>query len=364
MFQKAGVKLLDTYVKAGAFTRVSEGDRLNMRMMILENMKEEGFYKYKDLLDRYVEGINDKINDASVLESDDPPFPRGSEPFWEEAIPGLKKFLPSWAVPGNSATGFLASKLIHIGVDALVGDAPTMTIQQKIMFKALISTYFSDDNKMFPISTNMDSVLFAEEIPRELDTSSEYYRLRQQRQRKSGTPKKVKKKLNVKNLFAAALSGSGPFMLKILQSVSTDNSESIGDFSVSEITAKVFSEVPAMTPEETTFVLDNLDIPEELIVEQKYIGSASIAQAHFASYKKDEEAKTRYYVMKIIKPMYAFYYLCELDFLLSKTWKAISYYAQRAVDKEFPGDEGRYKIIIETMQTVVIIFLQRICQRI
>ena len=335
-------KLLSKIISISTFERVSEENRLKMRSIILEDMNRNGFHKYRQELNRYTSTISEKLRSSEVLMSDSPPF--GNNTFWDNAIPELKKFIPRGI--GNSATAFMSSKIIGVGIDAIVGDSPSMTIQQKIMFKSLLSTYFSDSYKMFPVSTNMDSVLFAKVLPKEADSINDPDSV-------TG-PKKVNAKVDLKRMFTSALSGSGPFMLKILQSVSTKNDKKIGKIKVSEITKSVFSNVPPMTTEETNFVIRNLGLPERFDISRDVLGSASIAQAHYMYLQK--QGKTKSYVIKMIKPMYAFYFLCELDFILTETWKRIPIYAREAVDREYEGDNGRYEIVLKQCRQLLLFF--------
>jgi serine/threonine protein kinase len=97
---------------------------------------------------------------------------------------------------------------------------------------------------------------------------------------------------------------------------------------VSEITKDIFSTVPALTSEEAALVVGSFPIDSSYVnppyYHEKVLGSASIAETH-QTYSNEFQQQA---VMKFIKPIYAYYFLCEINFLLADAWKTIPTYSR------------------------------------
>jgi hypothetical protein len=293
-----------------------ESELEGMRMQILEEMKDKTFDHYLKQMYKFRDESDEVLRSDSKILDDDYWTKPGSlceKPYWTQQSPELKstfKLDKSRSGTVTISTQLLSEKY----VEQLIGTADWMTIQQKILFKTMILTYFKSNLRLLPIHLNMDFTF--------LKAKS-----------KTSALSPLEK---VKSLFKSLLSGAGPFILKILQQINTANDSKIdGKISVSDITKDIFSMVPPLTKQETEFVLGSFDIDQSYVTEPNYspkvLGSASIAETHKTfSEQYDQKA-----VLKFIKPIYAYYFLCELNFLLSDAWKEIR--------KQSKGDEKHIK---------------------
>jgi hypothetical protein len=93
-----------------------------------------------------------------------------------------------------------------------------------------------------------------------------------------------------------------------------------------KITESVFSSIMPMTAGELKVVRDNLDVSDEYKdFKDESIGSASIGETHVCvDYQNSPIA-----VLKFIKPVSAWLFLCEVDFLLTTVWPRLKDNAQR-----------------------------------
>jgi len=246
-------------------------------------------------------------------------------------------------------------------VNTLVGDADWMTPQQILLFKACIGSYFLNSQKLWPVFANMDlayrnrtkSVLEQEETEKsgfhetKINDISQYH-LEQMKKvfeiskKPTGMFDSIRKlqflnwfKDNIKDqgmaVLKAALAGAGPFILKILQQINNTNDTVLPDGTrVRDITDAVFKDVPSMPIKEYNLVKNSLRIKDVYKdnVKPKTLGSASIAEAHLT---KDSAGETA--IIKFLKPIYAYYFLCECDFLLTVAWKKIRVLAEQQVEK-------------------------------
>lgn len=112
----------------------------------------------------------------------------------------------------------------------------------------------------------------------------------------------------------AYISGAGPFLIKTLQQVSNGLKP---NNPLKTITEAVFSSIMPMTAGELKV------IREELNVRTKYknfkedaIGAASIGETHVCV----DDQNSPIAVLKFIKPVSAWLFLCEVDFLLTTVW--------------------------------------------
>jgi hypothetical protein len=293
-----------------------------IRMDILKEMKEKGFSYYSKKMNSIVEKINTiMLNENDILDDDYWINNNKKNPFWQKESPKLyekyktKKMYRLGLFEPSGISSISTLLLSAKYVDDFIGNASWMTIQQTILFKTLISLYFKNNVRLWPIHLNMDLTFSKMQTYVKTILSSE------------GGNEKIKTVDYTKDLLKSMLAGSGPFILKILQQINTSNENKIGkNIKVSEITSDIFSNVPNLTLEENNFILENLDINPSYIqkMNPKTLGSASIAETHLTfSDEYNVEA-----VMKFIKPIYAYYFLCEVDFLLTDAWKKLSEFAQ------------------------------------
>lgn len=301
-FMKLTQIITDTTLTAAYSFKDADLER--MRMQIIEEMKKKTFDHYLKQMYKFRDESNNVLHSDSKILDDNYWTKPGSlceNPYWTKQSPELKSIFK--LDKSRSGTVTISTKLLSEKyVEQLIGTADWMTIQQKILFKTMILTYFKSNIRLLPIHLNMDFTFL------------------KAKSKTSALPALEQ----VKNLFKSLLSGAGPFILKILQQINTSNDSKIdGKISVSDITKDIFSMVPPLTKQETEFVLGSFNIDESYVTEPNYkpkvLGSASIAETHKTFSKKyDQKA-----VLKFIKPIYAYYFLCELNFLLSDAWKEI-----------------------------------------
>ena len=284
---------------------------LGIRRNILETMKEKTFdhymaqmYMIRDAAVQLVANENTLANDDTYWEKMD----FFKKPYWMSESPYLNELYTRnkglFNMPPTSTTTSVTNIImsdVHVG--KLMGVADWMTIQQKILFKTIITTYFRKNTRLWPVHLNMDFTFMESR-----DKAS---------QKDDGNIE------SLKTLFKSLLSGSGPFILKILQQINTSNKSTIaGKISVAELTSDIFTKVPGLTPSEVEFVTQSFDIAPSYLTQMspKILGSASIAEIH-ETYSDEFKMPA---VLKFIKPLYAYYFLCELNFLLTDVWKEIA----------------------------------------
>jgi len=360
-----------------------------IRMHILEEMRNKGFPHYLGQMQHIVNSFP-SLSEDDILNDD---LWKRQAPYWQTESPWMYKLYRSKKLkrlglvePGGITT---ATSLLMKGpfVQNLVGDPYWMTIQQKILFKTMIRTYFSNNARLFPIALNMDFVylmmgqptsqiplphtLTQEEIDQRVAEWKPPQMLEISRQSKSTMRsltrtmrQKYRESLEAANklsdtarkevrimerVFKSALGGAGPFILKVLQQVNTANENKIdGKLSVAELTKDIFSNIPALTPLESEFVFANMNIPKTYLenMNPQVLGSASIAEAHIT---RNSEIGVDA-IIKFIKPMYAYYFLCEVDFFLTTFWKALRQSVEAAA-KDLTGEDRAIKSRVWLLQT-------------
>lgn len=275
----------------------------NMRFLVLEDMKTKTSAYYLDQM-KAIGARIDKVmtDDHQILNDDYWDIIKPDQPYWQKETSNLET--PS--SPGNISLSHHV--LTKDRVEKLVGDASWMTIQQKILFKTLVLGYFRKNERLWPVHLNMDYAFLRNQSALETADSLPQRAL---------------------ILFQSLLSGAGPFMLKVFQQINTSNDQTLdGGIKVSDLAKNVFGSVPPLTNAESDLVKGNISF--FLPSSQKYIknmkaqtlGSASIAETH-----ETHDAKNRKAIIKIIKPIYAYFFLCEVDFLLRDAWKGLREYS-------------------------------------
>lgn len=283
----------------------------SIRMKLLTEMYTNRFSHYIEQMDKLKNEI-DKVmlDDESVLDATY--WSKGSmrDIYWTKESPNLKSLMSR----NSSVTQVIGPFLQPSIVDRLIGDASWMTIQQKILFKSILGTYFKANNRLRPVQLNMDFAL-----------------LKAQSQLKSDITLSTKDFLI--SIFKSALSGSGPFILKVLQQINTGNDAVLpGGVRVSDVASDIFTKVPGLSTAETAFIMDKLitsgNIDRSYLDQPNYnprlLGSASIAETH-ESYSEKYDIPV---ILKFIKPIYAYYFLCECNFLLTDCWKVVAVHSK------------------------------------
>ena len=306
----------------------------DIRMIILRQMAQKGFNHYVEQMKTLNEYMNEAFEDSDKVVDNDY-FSKSicRDSYWYKETPELakiydrKKSIFSEPVGITSITTAILS---DNAVKQLIGSASWMTVQQVIVFRSLISSYFVNNERLWPVHLNMDLTFLQMrgDIKTESKTNNTNIEL-------------------IRNIFRAILSGSGTFILKILQQINTSDSgggDGDGDnnatFRLADIAQDVFTNVPGLSPEELKFITNEFNIPKTYIenMNPQILGSASIAETH-----KSWNEQYGTVILKFIKPLYAYYYLCECNFLLTETWKKIG----KMVNDEFSSPTDRHNYTIQ-----------------
>lgn len=290
------------------------GDLARMRMMILEEMKDKTFSHYVSQMDDFRKAIDKVIiSDEDILNNNYWSDGLCKLPYWQTESPEIHKIYNRKRFRGTNgnAISFATKVISEDYVNQLLGNAYWMTEQQKVLFKTMLFTYFKTSERLWLVHLNMDFAFFNKMNDLNQKLKNE----------EPKNPTDV-----AKQIFKSLLSGSGSFILKILQQINTNNESTVGGFSVSEIAKDIFTTVPSLSDSERKFVVDAFDIDPSYIssMDPKVLGSASIAEAHKTFSQKYELDA----VMKFIKPIYAYYFLCEINFLLTDAWIAIAKFSR------------------------------------
>jgi hypothetical protein len=158
-----------------------------------------------------------------------------------------------------------------------------MSVQQRVFFSTVLAMYFKPAPSMIPIQ------------------AWHAYNI-----------------ANSDNFMYDYITSGGPMMIKIIQQFGSSDI-SIHGYPVTEYVSQSFENTPGLLEPERTMVINHLINTEILSTgdNYKFFASASIAQA-IKVLGKDER------MIKIIKPMSAFYFLCEVDFLLTEVWSELT----------------------------------------
>lgn len=335
-----------------------------IRERLLSRIKKQNysFYwkKLKDL-DEKLKAVLDKGSTNPELMDDTVWLKEFRKVWWRENFPFLNDTISKLTVPPVfTFAPAVVSKLFPGLLNKIVGEAEWYTPAVLVVFKLLLLTYFSNKERLIPVSLNMD-MTFRE---RKRDNGARFM---------SG----------LQNQFSAALSGSGPFMLKVLQQMTNltseppknekicatmrrdkkDTNASKGKskrllqklaeklfgqntLNVEDLTKDVFNSVPPLTDAEKEIILAETDLKGFRFT--KILGAASIAEAWEVEYTSDSgERETA--VLKFLRPMYIFYFLCEIDFLLNTVWPQISEFV-----KKTEGNEAkRNSLIVQSRQFIL-----------
>lgn len=366
-----------------------------IRYKILKEINENKFSHYVAQMKQIVEKINSMTRGDYMNSNffDDFRFPKQGDNsnndnnnnnnkttiYWKNQSPWLDKMYGNIFGRTKGVTGLTSLFLKEKIIDMLVGDPYWMSEQQKILFKTMVKTYFSGDVRLWPVDLNMDFVFKQKYIPyqqigdkkltsfeidemvrnwqppqilehdidiqnKELLTSQMKEEFRDSLIQYNNLSQEQRKKKNfITNIFKSALSGAGPFILKILQQIrvgggSGDGKDEEGGKSnmIRELTEDIFSNIPGLTRIEQDYVFENMKIEPTYIsnMNPKILGSASIAEAHL-TYNSNYAIPG---ILKFIKPMYAYYFLCEINFLTTTFWKELEFSIGKASLKH-PSDE-------------------------
>ena len=283
------------------------------RVSILKNMLRKGFNHYTNIMTTLVENINSvldmdhveterqraRIKAGKLTKLTSPGFDQANialrKLFVNQEGPWWKQDFPKLTRNRNPAAALVAvlanKKLIDYGFE----QQSWMTPYQQLLISTCISTYFEETPAMYPVHQNM---FYA------LQSSSGSLLSRE-------TPKTY-------------ISGAGPFLIKTLQQVSNGLGSSSN---MRKITESVFSSILPMTPGELEVIRDKLSVIEKYKnFADRSLGSASIGETHECLDEYDRPIA----VLKFIKPVSAWLFLCEVDFLLTTVWPRLAENAKKA----------------------------------
>lgn len=303
-FRQKSLKWLKFLIMARAPFTVSQ--LKSIRLDIMKTMKDEGFESH--YVNR-MKSINEKIktiNYDDILE-DNYWAEEFKVPFWVEESPELyKKYRSNLDKITTRETGIasLTTMILNDKFVKTMFNQDWMNEQFKILMKSLLSSYYLTQpgtiDRLWPVHLNIDLSYRTSSKP-------------------TNTPKDA-----IKQLIQACFAGSGPFVLKILQQINIMAGTEI-DFdgtSLEELASEIFKNVPPLTEKERKFIYETFKTDSGIEGKiGKLLGSASIAEAHLYTTPGSDKPDR---VMKFIKPIYAYYFLCETDFLLNVTWREIS----------------------------------------
>lgn len=312
-----------------AIAPFGEKELEDIRMGILKEMHDKQFDYYTRQLNTIVDKINEAFdNDQKTLDDD---YFSQSQVWWQKESAWLKEKyvqlkIGDFSFTKNPGLANVLSKFMNeYLVKVFVGAPQTMPKQQIMMFRSILLTYFKNPADLWPIMLNVDYVM-----------------------QKSGVTRKTSVTESLVQFLTAMISGSGPMVLKIFQQLnSSADKHQTDEFSVANLTKNVLSGVPNLTQQEVEYIKNNLNIDESLkknmSIEPLYSGS--LAQTHCSKFDYDPktiklnksdhacDSKAEFpVVIKIMKPVYMYYFLCEIHFLLDKTWKYFKKIAQTEND--------------------------------
>ena len=295
------------------------------RYTLLTSMKKKGFSHYVNQLKTIQTRIITMENNNNMTDflNDDywiPLFDRKTA-WWEkqEEFKWASNTYNSAFV--KSASVFFSKQMLSTSsIDKLLGNVTYLTPQQIIFITELITQYYTGNKRLWPVTMNIEMGY--------LLYSGENHSFKQENFIKR----------DIMKLLMYLLSGSGPFMLKILQQVANKADDiKNSDVNWSEMTKNIFDAVPPLTKEEFVFVKENLSKTLSIShIHNKTIGSASLAETHSAKDAFGEDS-----IVKLIRPMYIIYFFCECDFLLVDLWKKI-------------GDKIRASVVPQKKQDLLI----------
>jgi hypothetical protein len=310
-FRQKSLKMLKFLVMARSPFTVSQLKAI--RLEIMKSMKLKGFETHYFAR---MKSLNEKMKTMTQedISNDDYWAKEFAVPFWVEESPELyKRYKSNLEKITTRETGIasLTNMILNDKNVRKMFNQDWMNAQFKILMKSLLSSYYltqpGNIDRLWPIHLNID-------LSYKTNTST------------TNTPMEA-----VKQLIQACFAGSGPFVLKILQQITIMAGSEIeiteGE-KLESLASAIFKNVPPLTKGEREFIYETFRNDSGLMgTIGKMLGSASIAEAHlYTETEIDPETGKKQemeYVMKFIKPIYAYYFLCETDFLLNVTWREI-----------------------------------------
>lgn len=341
--------------------------------------------------------LDDDIFDRTLPEL----FPK-NQAWWQKQSPGLK--LKSQPSVGGVVT--MLSKLIKLKqVEKMLELIPNLIEAQKVLLATTFYEYFRTakkkdgadvegvDVRLWPIFLNMDLTYFTQQTPREKSAGSQKTKKTGETDETDETEATTQSPLRsitsisalaswlsseevlsqvenvwssipnwksfsqgisepIENIMQAGLAGSGPNLLKSFQGIGVEVDFNLpSGRKLAEILKVVFASVPASTPEEQKIIEKGL--PQRWIqhMNPKVLGSASLAEAHWT---RDPFGVP--VVIKFIKPIYLYYYLCECNFLLTVVWRELKTQAFQ----HYPKNPLKAKHLLKQMRQALCYMIREV----
>ena len=273
-----------------------------------------GFQHYLNIILRLKERIKQVLSvegEDAVLNDDYwddyPDF--GPIPWWKQESPWMED---------SGARGIIGALLKQIPQQYLdkLSHKDTMTPQVNLFMKVLIRNYYQNNTMLWPIMINIDLTHQSQQVELHSTATSNI----------PGVGWLIRKMTEGGfGYLVAALSGSGPFILKMLQQYNNDNDQDlVAGITTQQLTKNIFDNVPALTKRERKYILEHLNIDQfykdnDLMREGISLGSASLADVYLTR----EPGFSDPVVMKFLKPMYIYYFICECNFFLNTIWREL-----------------------------------------
>lgn len=232
---------------------------------------------------------------------------QASKPWW-------KKDYPEWPSRSGLDLVTLSADALTSGVviNSILKQQKWMTPYQKLFISKFITGYFTPGQEMYPVHQNMKHAPV--------------------------------KSLDLMDVAKGYIAGAGPFMIKILQQIGNDRDL---NQQVKDITQSVFSSIPALPLQEFLYLKSQLALkPEYTNLLETAIGAASIGETHVCV---DPSGKEPIAVVKFIKPVSAWMFMCEVDFLLTVLWPSF----------QVPPNSSKQKRLDSKKCRLLLLFLMR-----
>src|SRR5436190_23650803 len=127
----------------------------DIRMHILRDIATKGFSHYLKQIQQITARIPIVLDDDKLMLDDDCWQTPGI--WWQEESPWLAELYNKTRLQPGVAKA-LELLMRETFVEVLIGTPPSMPMQQVLLFRAMLLTYFSNPKELWPIMLNIDSV--------------------------------------------------------------------------------------------------------------------------------------------------------------------------------------------------------------
>lgn len=275
-----------------------------VRLELLKEIQHKGYMHYMEQLKDLKRRIDDALQYGNL--KSDTLFQDffGTSPWYTKESPWLAT--REYVVIGNLFK--LGLRESHI---KQFSTKEEQVEQVTVLMETLLTSYYTYNPRLRPVMLNIE-LAYANQANGLQSNESSWLRRTVQN--------------TALTMLSAAFSGSGPFVLKLLQQFNDDNkTEVVGGITVNDIVTNIFDSVPDLSTAELDELLKHIPFQRKNL--KKALGSASLASVYMLELSQDDLAALSptpvpngSFVLKYLKPMYIYYFLCECDFLLSEVW--------------------------------------------